>query len=231
MRIWPKIIVVAAALLAAIAAGAQGAAEKAVFASPTAQEYKAAEFPAISRMPGFSGQSIANHLKLYQGYVNSMNALSGKLVAMFAEGRENTPEYAELKRRFGWEFNGMRLHELYFGNMGSKGALQPDLSVYKSILVNFGSFEAWRKDFAATGSMRGIGWAVLYEDGASGRLFNAWIGEHDGGHLAGGSPLLVMDVFEHAYMTDYQLDRAKYIDAFLAVIDWGEVNKRFEKRP
>jgi len=188
--------------------------------------YKAADYPRLSRMPGFSVQLIANHMKLYQGYVANTNALAEKLAALLSDGKEKTPEYAELKRRFGWEFNGMRLHELYFGNMGAAGAPQQSAHVYRSLMEDFGGFEAWKRDFTATGSMRGIGWAVLCEDNASGRMFNVWINEHDGGHLAGCTPLLVMDVFEHAYLTDYQLERGKYIAAFFNVVDWEAVFKR-----
>ena len=195
----------------------------------TAQAYKAAEYPRLSKLPGFSAQLIATHMKLYQGYVTNTNTLSEKLTALLADGKEKTPEYAELKRRFGWEFNGMRMHELYFGNMGSDGTPQQSTQVYKTIVEDFGSFENWKKDFAATGAMRGIGWVVLYQDNVSGRLFNTWINEHDGGHLAGCTPLLVLDVFEHAYITDYQLERAKYIEAFFNVVDWDAVAKRGAK--
>ncbi|HBW22526.1 MAG: superoxide dismutase [Elusimicrobia bacterium GWA2_56_46] len=195
----------------------------------TVQTYKAADYPRLSRMPGFSVQLAANHMKLYQGYVTNTNALSEKLTAMLTDGKEKTPEYAELKRRFGWEFNGMRLHELYFGNMGSDGIPQRSAQVYKTILEDFGSFETWKKDFIATGLMRGVGWVALYQDNVSGRVFNVWVNEHDGGHLAGCMPLLVLDVFEHAYITDYQLERAKYIEAFFNVIDWEAVSKRCAK--
>ncbi len=192
----------------------------------TTQAYKVVEYPNLNKMPGFSSQLIGNHIKLYQDYVHNTNTLTEKLAALLAEGKEKNPEYAELKRRFGWEFNGMRLHELYFGNMGASGTPDQSASVYKKIEETFGSFEIWKKDFTATGSIRGIGWVVLYQDNVSGRLFNAWMNEHDGGHLAGGTPLLVLDVFEHAYITDYQLDRAKYIEAFFNVLDWEEVNER-----
>lgn len=195
----------------------------------TIQSYKAAEYPDLAGMPGFGSQLIANHMKLYQGYVNNTNALSEKLSAMLAEGKEKTPEYAELKRRFGWEFNGMRMHELYFGNLGGPGTPRQNSHIYKDILEAFGTFEGWRKDFAATGLMRGIGWAVLYRDNDSGRLFNAWVNEHDGGHLAGCTPLLVLDVFEHAYMADYQLERGKYIEAFFNAVNWEEADKRCRK--
>lgn len=195
----------------------------------TIQTYKAASYPDLEGMPGFSSQLIANHLKLYQGYVNNTNTLAEKLSALLAEGKEKTPEYAELKRRFGWEFNGMRLHELYFGNLGGTGMPRQDSHAYKAIQEDFGNFENWKKDFTATGLMRGIGWAVLYRDNNSGRLFNAWVNEHDGGHLAGCTPLLVLDVFEHAYITDYQLERAKYIEAFQNAVNWEAAEKRFDK--
>jgi len=218
-----------AGLLSAPFGGAQEEQKKGGNMQQTMQTYKAAEYPDLSGMPGFSSQLIANHMKLYQGYVNNTNTLSEKLSAMLAEGKEKTPEYAELKRRFGWEFNGMRLHELYFGNLGGTGTPRQNSHVYRSIQEEYGSFEAWRKDFMATGLMRGVGWAVLYRDNTSGRLFNAWITEHDGGHLAGCTPLLIMDVFEHAYITDYQLERAKYIEAFMNVTDWETIETRFDK--
>lgn len=123
----------------------------------------------------------------------------------------------------------MRLHELYFGNLGGGGLPRNNSLIYKAIQDGFGSFEAWQKDFTATGLMRGIGWVVLYRDDVSGRLFNTWINEHDGGHLAGCTTLLIMDVFEHAFITDYQLDKAGYIDAFLKVINWEEADKRWTK--
>lgn len=195
----------------------------------TLQTYTAADYPELSKLPGFGAQLIANHMQLYQGYVKNTNALSKKLTALLAEGKEKNPEYAELKRRFGWEFNGMRMHELYFGNMGKPVPPEQNGQVYKKLEENFGSFDAWRRDFTATGLMRGIGWAVLYQDNETGRLFNTWINEHDGGHLAGCTPLLVMDVFEHAYMPDYGLERAKYIEAFFSVIDWKKVTERRAK--
>jgi len=222
----------ALALLAGIAVfpalNAQETAKQSGDMRQTLRAYKAAEYPRLTGIPGFSAQLLANHLKLYQGYVNNTNALSEKLAALLSEGKEKTPEYAELKRRFGWEFDGMRLHELYFANLGGSALPRQDGRVYRGIADNFGGFEAWKKDFAATGLMRGIGWVVLYRDNTGGRLFNAWVNEHDGGHLAGCTPLLVMDVFEHAYLTDYQLDRAKYLEAFLNAADWEEVEKRFD---
>ena len=122
----------------------------------------------------------------------------------------------------------MRLHELYFENLGGTTPLSTSSPLYLTFQKNFGSYDHWKEDFVGTGLMRGIGWAVLYQDPISGSLVNTWINEHDLGHLAGGAPLLIMDVFEHAYMPDYSLDRAKYIDAFFKNINWGPVNQRFQ---
>jgi Fe-Mn family superoxide dismutase len=157
---------------------------------------------------------------LYQGYVTNTNK-AAELAKMLAAG---TSEYAEVKRRFGWEFNGMRLHEQYFGNMSNGGnPLDKESELMKKIAEEFGSYEKWENDFKATGAMRGIGWVILYYDKCSKRLFNCWINEHDVGHLTGCKPLLVMDVFEHAYMTDYGLKRAEYIYAFFKNVDWKKM--------
>lgn len=184
--------------------------------------YEPKNFEDLLGTDGFSDRLLKSHFTLYQGYVANMNRLADALSVMEREGKGGTPEYAELKRRFGWEFNGMRLHELYFGNM-MKGGSAPDAgsSLAKKMAEDFGSYENWEKDFRATGTMRGIGWVILYYDPQGKRLFNAWINEHDAGHLAGCTPILVMDVFEHAYMPDYGLKRTDYIDAFFKAIDWG----------
>lgn len=191
-----------------------------------AQDYKAKDFSHLVGMPGFSDELLQLHFKLYQGYVTNTNALIG-LIKGYVDNTQ-AYQYQALKRRFGWEFDGMRLHELYFGNLGGKKGVDQGSTLYKAIERNFGSFENWKKDFIATGLMRGIGWSILYFDPVSGRLFNTWINEHDVGHLATGEPILVMDVWEHAYITQYGLDRAKYIDAFFKNIDWEVVTGRFQ---
>jgi len=133
-----------------------------------------------------------------------------------------------MKRRVGWEVDGMRVHELYFENLGGKTRLARTGVLGKLIETSFGSYEAWEQDFKATGAMRGIGWVVLYYDVPSCQLCNNWINEHDGGHLAGCEPILVMDVFEHAYMIDYGLKRADYIAAFFKNINWSAAEKRIK---
>ncbi|MEK9209307.1 MAG: Fe-Mn family superoxide dismutase [Patescibacteria group bacterium] len=185
--------------------------------------YEPKNFSHLLGLKGFSDELLNNHFTLYQGYVANTN----KLADLLRQKEAGTPEYAELKRRFGWEFNGMRLHELYFGNMAKEAKpLAQNSKLYKKIEENFGNWENWEKDFKATGAMRGIGWVILYYDPEADRLFNIWINEHDLGHLSGANPLLVMDVFEHAYITDYGLKRADYIEAFFRAIDWQIASSR-----
>jgi len=122
----------------------------------------------------------------------------------------------------------MRLHEYYFGNMSkTPGKLQKNGPLAAQITKDFGSYEQWEKAFKAVGAMRGIGWVVLAYDPLSKRLFTIWVNEHDVGHLAGTHPLLVMDVFEHAFMLDYGLKRADYIAAFFTALDWKAVETCF----
>lgn len=189
--------------------------------------FEAINFDSLIGMQGFSDTLMKNHFTLYQGYVKNTNTLSDAFKKMRDEEKLGLPEAAELRRRFGWEFNGMRLHELFFGNMAKGGvALEKGEKIEKKIVDDFGSVDACMKEFKAVGAQRGIGWAVLTYDKESNRLFNVWVNEHDVGHLATTTPLLILDVFEHAFVLDYGLKRADYIEAFTAAIDWSVVNKR-----
>jgi Fe-Mn family superoxide dismutase len=169
---------------------------------------------------------MKNHFTLYQGYVNNTNKLADTISAMVKAGNVSTPEFAELKRRFGWEFNGMRLHELFFRCLSKEP--KPMTEALKSALTReFGSVESWEKELKAICTMRGIGWGVLYYDISTGRLFNCWINEHDVGHLSTCAPILIIDVFEHAFMIDYGLKRADYVEAVFKNINYAEVEKLF----
>lgn len=190
--------------------------------------YTAKDYARLLGIEGFGEALLKNHFTLYQGYVTNTNKLFEILDQMLKEGKTATPEFAELKRRLGWEFNGMRLHEYYFDNLGGKESLNVDGTLGKKLAESFGSAADWEKDFRATGAMRGIGWTVLYQDSADGRLINFWINEHDVSHPAGCMPILVMDVFEHAFMLDYGLKRADYIEAFFRNIDWKAVEARLK---
>lgn len=184
--------------------------------------YEPKDFSHLLGTAGFSDTLLKNHFTLYQGYVTNTN----KLIDILKTTEVGTPAYNELRRRFGWEWNGMRLHELYFGNMKSGGNNLEDGELKKVLEYIWGSVENWKKDFIGTGAMRGIGWAILTYDKEKKMIFNTWVNEHDEGHLAGAVPLLVMDVFEHAYITDYGIKRADYIESFFKSIDWSVVESR-----
>jgi len=190
--------------------------------------YTPQDYAKLIGMAGFSDTLLKNHFTLYQGYVTNTNKVLDTLDQMLKDAKTATPEFAELKRRLGWEFNGMRLHEYYFENLGGSGGIDKNGKLARKMAESFGSFEAWEKDFKATGTMRGIGWVVLYQDAASGRLINFWVNEHDVSHPAGCAPLLIMDVFEHAFMIDYGLKRADYVEAFFKNINWTAVESRIK---
>lgn len=191
-------------------------------------DYQAKDYSRLIGMQGFSEVLLKNHFTLYNGYVINTNKLLEILNAMLKDGKTGTPEYAEIKRRLGWEFNGMRLHEYYFENLGGNGVLPHDGKLAKLINENFGNFDNWLKDFKATGILRGIGWVILYYDTLTRKLINFWINEHDMGHPSGCAPILIMDVFEHAFMFDYGLKKAEYIEAFFKNINWQEAEKRLK---
>ncbi len=190
--------------------------------------YSAKDYSKLIGMTGFSETLLKNHFTLYQGYVTNTNKVIDALGQMLKDGKTGNPEFAELKRRLGWEFNGMRLHEYYFDNLGGKSGINKNGKLIKKLSEDFGTYETWEKDFKAVGAMRGIGWVALYQDVTNGRLINFWINEHDVSHPAGCNLLLIMDVFEHAFMLDYGLKRADYIEAFFKNIDWSVVEGRLK---
>jgi len=191
--------------------------------------YEAKKYDHLLGMEGFSDNLLKNHFTLYEGYVANTNKAVDLLHKLFEEDKTSTTEFTEMKRRFAWEFNGMRLHELYFENMTKDSQkFDNDTALGKQMVKDYGEKRAGR-EFAETGAMRGIGWVITAYDPVGKKLFNVWINEHDVGHLAGSVPLVVMDVFEHAYMTDYGLKRMDYIHAFKKVVDWDVVYKRFDE--
>jgi len=192
------------------------------------QAYVTKDFSHLKALKGISDQTLAIHLALYAGYVKNTNLLNEKLAALAAAGNAGSPEYAELKRRLGFEYNGMRLHELYFGNLtAGRSTLRAGSRLAKVLSLSFGSVEAWREDFSKLGALRGVGWAVLFQDPFTGALSNHWITLHEEGSVAGFVPVLVMDVWEHAWLLDYKpADRPRYIEAFFSNVDWSVVGRR-----
>lgn len=194
--------------------------------------YEPKDFSHLLGLPGFSDTLLNNHFTLYQGYVTNVNTLMKKIGEIRQERMEGNDgrkeDTAELHRRFGWEYNGMKLHELYFENLTKESnELSEGSSLSQALVSKYGSFDNFKANFSKfVGTFRGIGWVALVqnEDASLGVI---WIGEHDEGLLANAKVLLIMDVFEHAFMVDYGLKRADYINAFMNAIDWSVVEKRF----
>lgn len=185
-------------------------------------------------LDGISDAQVEEHLTLYAGYVKQVNALNAELAAMVDHGQATgkNPDFAELTRRLGFEYNGMILHEHYFSGLRSAAEPAPasGSSLAAALTQSFGSVERWQAAFHAIGEMRGVGWVILFEDPATHWLTNHWVTLHHEGVLAGFRPLLVMDVWEHAFMRDYKAtERAKYIEAFFRNIDWRMVERRLQE--
>ncbi|CAN5323980.1 Fe-Mn family superoxide dismutase [soil metagenome] len=185
----------------------------------------------LSDLTGISNETLAMHFKLYEGYVTNTNVLNQRIADLIGSGTLDPTQaaaFSELKRRFGFEYNGMVLHEYYFENMQKQGTGDPTDGGFRAAAeASFGSYETWKADFVNTGKMRGVGWAATYQDPSNGAISNHWINLHETGNVAGYKPILIMDVWEHAFIKDYApVDRPKYIEAFFLNINWGAVNSR-----
>jgi len=197
-------------------------------ATLTQQSYTPKKFD-LAGLQGISDNTLQVHFGLYEGYVKNTNLLNEQIHEIVAAGKAAgaDPHFAELTRRLGFEYNGMRLHEYYFGNMTKSAGGSPSGALADVLGSSFGDFETWKKDFMATGGMRGVGWAIAYQDPWTGRISNHWVTLHEDGNVAGFAPILVMDAWEHAFLLDYKpSERAKYIEAFFANIDWNAVESR-----
>jgi len=197
--------------------------------------YQARQFN-LSGLKGISDQTLEMHFKLYEGYVKETNKLTERIDEFIKDAnvdQEEMPAYSELTRRLGFEYNGMVLHEYYFDNLisgGGTGDPAKTSQFVKAAESSFGSYDIWKADFVGIGKMRGVGWAICNQNPSNGRLSNHWITLHETGNVAGFDPILVMDVWEHAFLLDYKpAERPKYIEAFFTNIAWAEVEKRLQK--
>ena len=190
--------------------------------------FKAKDFSyLLGTVKGIDDELLKMHFTLYNGYVKSASELAELLLDMRHEGKDQALTYGALERRFVWEFDGMVLHEYYFANLGVTPIPGQKDPLTLKITEDFGSVNQWESNFKATGMIRGVGWVILYQNPKTGHLSNVWVDEHNINLIPGGKPLLVMDVWEHAYISEYGLDRAGYIDAFFKNINWKEVSRRF----
>jgi len=183
----------------------------------------------LSGLKGISDRTLELHFGLYEGYVKNTNLLIEQTSELRERGENagSNPKFAELVRRMGWEFNGMRLHELYFDNLTKHPAELHTGRLREIVTASYGDVETWKKDFFAVGGMRGVGWAIAYYDPANGQIGNHWIELHQDGNLAGFVPVVVMDCWQHAFLLDYKpSERGKYVESFSANLNWSARESR-----
>ena len=187
--------------------------------------YSGHNFSHLLGLPGFGDESIKNHFQIYADHVRHFN---GRIDVLNGTRRED-PRYGEIKEKFSWDFNGIKLHEAYFGNMGKQSApLEPQSGLADQIISTYGSIQSWEDDFWEVSGTRGEGWAILAWDPRGKSLVNLWMPGHGVGTPFHCVSLLVNDCFDHAYMNDYGDDRSDYTEAFLKVVDWPEVKRRYD---
>lgn len=183
----------------------------------------------IPRLDGISEKNIEEHLKLYKGYVANTNLIFNKLAELKNDPEKNGYLLAELQRRLGFEFDGMRNHEYFFASLeDGKKDINTESNLYKQIIKEWGSFEIFLGHFKFVATTRGIGWTILYYDKISDKLIITWVDEHHLGQLTGLTPVLCLDMWEHAYVYDYPTsEKKKYIEAFFNNLNWGKVEDNF----
>ncbi|HKU68177.1 MAG TPA: Fe-Mn family superoxide dismutase [Candidatus Baltobacteraceae bacterium] len=186
----------------------------------------------LSGLQGISDATLEMHFGLYEGYVKNTNTLIELTTQARQSGKAagSNPKFAELVRRMGWEFNGMRLHEYYFDNLAKNANELKSGRLYETLGSSYGDFETWKKDFFAVGGMRGVGWAIAFYDPAAQQISNHWVEQHHNGNIAGFVPIVVMDCWEHAFIKDYKpSERGKYIEAFYANLNWAACEARLQQ--
>ena len=184
----------------------------------------------FGNLEGLSQKQIDVHIKLYEGYVKFLNTLEVAQADMVKDSEKNAYALGEVTRRIGFEFNGMRNHEIYFDSL-SDGAkeISQDSELYKSTAYLWGSFDTWLNRFKSIALSRGIGWAMLYFDKKEMRLLNAYVEDHQLGQLVGCTPILALDMLEHAFVSDYQPSGKKqYVEDFFTNLNWTKIEKNLE---
>jgi|SRR3989344_5423629 len=186
-------------------------------------EYQSHELKIDKDLDGISKRMIDEHWKLYQGYVKKSNEIQEKIrIADKSEANASYSYIGELKRQETFAVNGMKLHEVYFGHLGGSGT--PGGELVKMIEKDFGSLDKWKEDMIATG-LSARGWAILCFDYRDNKLHNYGSDAHNVGAVWGAIPLIVLDVYEHAYFLDYGVARKDYINSFFKNLDWDYANK------
>jgi Fe-Mn family superoxide dismutase len=185
----------------------------------------------IPELKGISSQNIEEHMKLYQGYVNNTNNILNEIESLSSSPAPAEHVYAitEMQRRFSFEFDGMRNHEYFFASLeGGPKPLSEESPLRVAIESEWGSFDKWLDLFKTLAKTRGVGWVILYHDPVAGRLVNGWVDEQHIGHLNGLKPVLCLDMWEHAFVVDYQPSgKGQYTEDFFENINWEVVERNF----
>ncbi len=186
---------------------------------------------ALGTLEGLSAEQIKVHLGLYEGYVKHVNLIAEKLSAV-REGTLELDPYivAELRRRFAFEFDGMRMHEYYFEQFeGEKGG-DPESALAKAVALKYGSGDKFIEHVKEVAGTRGIGWVVVYYDKVAGTVHTTFVADHEVGQLSGLPIILALDLWEHAFMVDYvPAEKKNYVEAFLKNVNWTVIEKRFDQ--
>ncbi len=185
---------------------------------------------AIPELKGISQKQIDVHLALYEGYIKHANLIMDKIEELRSQDAEgNAYLMAELRRRFNFEFDGMRMHEYYFEQL-ENGSLRPQAEspLMDAAVDRYGSWDNFIAHIKEVCGTRGVGWTIVYYDPAARKLHTAWITDQEVGQLAGLPIILAIDMWEHAFMVDYMpAEKKNYVEAFLENVNWEVIEKRF----
>lgn len=178
-------------------------------------------------LDGISEKQLEVHIKLYEGYVKHVNVLNETLVDLMKDSEKNAYALAEVKRRLGFEWNGMRMHEHYFEQWeGEHIPLSDELE--GALTAQWGDIEKMVAEFKAVAMMRGIGWTILSKDRKSGNFFIHWVTDHELSQLNDTDTILALDMWEHAFMVDYTpAEKKEYVDAFFKNLNGEVISKRY----
>jgi Fe-Mn family superoxide dismutase len=183
----------------------------------------------LPELKGLSKKQIDVHLALYEGYVKHTNLITDTIARFKTEDAEkNAYAINELRRRLGFEFDGMRMHEYYFEQLeGGATPLSSDSVLATLASEKYGSVDGFLSHIKEVAGTRGIGWVVVYFDAVANTLHTAFVNDHELGQLSGLPIVLALDLWEHAFMVDYvPAEKKNYVEAFFENLNWSVVEKR-----
>jgi superoxide dismutase, Fe-Mn family len=188
-----------------------------------ANPHKVIDFSYLkAKMPKMNSELLDIHLKLYSGYVKQVNFIDEQIC------KENDSFMLQsLRKQYGFEWDGMALHELYFSSLGGNGKLPKHNRIVQMITLEFGSFDSFKEKVTSYAKTRGIGWVILFAEVDSGDIKLSWVQDHEKGFLSGFVPVMVVDLWEHAYISQFGLDKNAYVDLIFEYTDWSTVNSRY----